>query len=121
LHEIQERDLLINVRKQGERLRTGFQRLAEKYDVIGDIRGKGLLQGVEFVRNRETREPFPASVAFGVQVGKRALENGLLCRFDPNWIAFGPPLVSTPEEIDAMLAVLDRSLDQALNEITTWK
>ena len=117
LQEIIERDLLANVRKQGERLRAGFQRLAEKHGVIGDIRGKGLLQGIEFVRNRETREQFPASMAFGVQVGRRALENGLLCRFDPNWIAFGPPLVSTAEEIDAMLAVLDRSLDQVLNEL----
>ena len=40
-----------------------------------------------------TKEPFPAEMAFGVQVGRRALENGLLCRFDPHWIAFGPPLV----------------------------
>jgi adenosylmethionine-8-amino-7-oxononanoate aminotransferase len=112
LREILEQDLCANARVQGERLRAGFRRLAQKHGVIGDIRGKGLLQGIEFVRNPATREPFPAQQAFGVQVGRQALENGLLCRFDPNWIAFGPPLVVTGEQIDEMLAILDRSLSE---------
>jgi adenosylmethionine-8-amino-7-oxononanoate aminotransferase len=114
LREILERDLCGNARAQGERLRRGFEALARKYGVIGDIRGKGLLQGVEFVRDTRTREPFPPATAFGVRVGRRALANGLLCRFDPDWIAFGPPLVSTAEQIDEMVALLDRSLGEAL-------
>ena len=115
LREILERDLCGNARRQGERLRAGFERIAEKYGVIGDIRGKGLFQAVEFVRDRATREPFPDG--FGVRVGRRALANGLLCRFDPNWIAFGPPLVSTAEQIDEMVAILDRSLGEVLSEL----
>jgi adenosylmethionine-8-amino-7-oxononanoate aminotransferase len=118
LREILERDLLANCRAQGERLRAGFQRLAKKHGVIGDIRGKGLFQGIEFVRNPATKEPFPAEMAFGLRVGRRALENGLLCRFDPNWIAFGPPLVSTAEQIDEMVALLDRSLGEVLSDGT---
>src|SRR3954451_2677715 len=97
LEEIVERDLCANARAQGERLRAGFRGLARKYGVIGDVRGKGLLQGVEFVRDPATKEPF--FNGFGVKVGQRALANGLLCRFDPNWIAFGPPLVSTAEQV----------------------
>jgi 4-aminobutyrate aminotransferase-like enzyme len=88
--------------------------LAEKHGVIGDIRGKGLLQGVEFVKDRKTKERFPANPGFGIQVGRRALANGLVCRFDPHWLAFGPPLVTTAEQIDEMLAVLDRSIDETL-------
>jgi adenosylmethionine-8-amino-7-oxononanoate aminotransferase len=117
LREILERDLCGNARVQGERLRAGFERLAKKYGVIGDIRGKGLLQGIEFVRDVKTKEAFPADVAFGVRVGRRALANGLLCRFDPNWIAFGPPLVVTAEQIEEMLAVLDRSMGEVLADI----
>jgi adenosylmethionine-8-amino-7-oxononanoate aminotransferase len=117
LREILEQDLCANARKQGDRLRVGFQRLAEKYGVIGDVRGKGLLQGIEFVRDVKTKEPFPAETAFGVRVGRRALANGLLCRFDPNWIAFGPPLVVTAEQLDEMVAVLDRSLGEVLAEV----
>ncbi len=115
LREILERDLCGNAQVQGERLRAGFQRLADKYGVIGDIRGKGLFQAVEFVRDLKTKEPFPD--AFGVAVGRRALANGLLCRFDPHWIAFGPPLVSTAEQIEEMVALLDLSLGQVLDEM----
>jgi len=115
IREILERDLCANARAQGARLRAGFERLAEKHGVIGDIRGKGLFQAVEFVRDRATKAPFPD--AFGVRVGRRALEHGLLCRFDPNWIAFGPPLVVTAEQVDAMLAILDRSLGEVLAEV----
>ncbi len=117
LREIIERDLLANVKVQGERLRRGFERLAEKHGVVGDIRGKGFLQGMEFVRNVETKERFADDVAFGVQVGRRALELGLLCRFDPHWIAFGPPLVTTGEQLDEMLAILDQSLGDILNRL----
>jgi adenosylmethionine-8-amino-7-oxononanoate aminotransferase len=113
LREILERDLLANTRAQGQRLREGFERLASKYGIIGDIRGKGLFQAVEFVRDTKTKEPMPGD--FGVMVGRRALENGLLCRFDPHWIAFGPPLITTAEQVDEMVGILDRSLGEVLD------
>ena len=52
-----------------------------------------------------------------MKVGRRALEHGLLCRFDPHWIAFGPPLVVSAQEIDDMVAILDRSLEEILTEV----
>ncbi len=113
LREILERDLLVNVRAQGARLRAGFERLAGKYPVIGDIRGRGLFQAIEFVADRQTKAQLPG--AFGVEVGRRALELGLLCRFDPHWIAFGPPLVVSAEQIDEMVDLLDRSLRETLD------
>ncbi len=117
LGEIVERDLCGNARAQGERLRSGLVALAGKFPVIGDVRGKGLFQGIEFVRDLVTREPFPSEVAFGVKVGRRALTNGLLTRFDPNWMALGPPLVTTAAEIDEMLSILERSLAETLAEL----
>jgi adenosylmethionine-8-amino-7-oxononanoate aminotransferase len=117
LREILERDLCGNARRQGERLRAGFARLARKHGVIGDIRGKGLLQGIEFVRDVKTKEQFPAEVAFGVRVGRRALAIGLLCRFDPHWLAFGPALIVTSEQIDEMVELLDRSIAEVLSEL----
>jgi adenosylmethionine-8-amino-7-oxononanoate aminotransferase len=117
LREILERDLCGNARRQGERLRAGFERLAQKHGIIGDIRGKGLLQGIEFVRNPKTKEPFPKEVAFGLRVGRRALDDGLLSRFDPHWLAFGPPLVVTAEQIDEMVELLDKSIGEALTTL----
>ena len=116
LREILDNDLCANVRRQGERLRAGFQRLAEKYGVIGDIRGKGLLQGIEFVKDKQTKERFGSNPGFGVRVGRRALTNGLLCRFDPHWLAFGPALNVTEGQLDEMLAVLDLSIGEVMNE-----
>jgi adenosylmethionine-8-amino-7-oxononanoate aminotransferase len=117
LREILERDLCSNARAQGARLRQRFEEMAKKHGVIGDIRGKGLFQGIELVRNPATKERFPDSVSFGLRVGRRALENGLLCRFDPHWIAFGPPLISTAEQIDEMAAILDRSIGEELSRV----
>ena len=117
LQEILERDLLSNVKQQGKRLRQGFERLAEKHGVIGDIRGKGLLQAIEFVQDPATRQQFDLTPPLGTRIGRRALENGLLCRFDPHWIAFGPPLISTSEQIDEMVALLDQSVGEILAEL----
>jgi adenosylmethionine-8-amino-7-oxononanoate aminotransferase len=117
LREILDRDLCGNARRQGERLRQGFERLAHKYGIIGDIRGKGLLQGIEFVRDPRTKEPFPAETAIGLRIGRRGLANGLLCRFDPHWLAFGPALTVTAEQIDEMLALLDLSMGEALTSL----
>jgi adenosylmethionine-8-amino-7-oxononanoate aminotransferase len=117
LDEILERDLCGNARLQGQRLRGGFEALARKHGVIGDIRGKGLFQGIEFVRDVATKARFPNEVNFGVRVGRRALANGLLCRFDPHWLAFGPSLVVTAEQVDEMVALLGRSIGEVLDEI----
>jgi adenosylmethionine-8-amino-7-oxononanoate aminotransferase len=84
--------------------------------VIGDIRGKGLFQAMEFVADLQTKAQFPAKPGFGVRVGKRALEKGLLCRFDPHWIAFGPALTVTAGQIDEMVAILDSSIGEILAE-----
>jgi L-2,4-diaminobutyrate transaminase len=119
LREILERDLLGNARKQGRRLRERFEDMARKYPVIGDIRGKGLFQAIEFVRDRATKARFPDTTSFGVRVGRRALSHGLLCRFDPHWIAFGPPLIVTAEQVDEMAAILDRSIGEELAEMET--
>ena len=51
-----------------------------------------------------------------IKIGRRALANGLLCRFDPHWIAFGPALVVTAEQLDDMLALLDKSMGEVLSD-----
>lgn len=117
IREILEHDLCGNSRKQGQRLRAGLERLAVKHGVIGDIRGKGLFMGIEFTKTPATKERFPNELAFGVKVGKRALANGLLTRFDPHWIALGPALIAKEEHIDEMIDILDRSIGETLASV----
>jgi adenosylmethionine-8-amino-7-oxononanoate aminotransferase len=110
VREILDRDLCGNARAMGERLRSGLEQLQDKFPIIGDIRGKGLFFGIEFVKDRATKERFPASTPIGQLIGRRALDNGLLTRFDPHWMAFGPALVISAGEIDQVLAILELSI-----------
>jgi adenosylmethionine-8-amino-7-oxononanoate aminotransferase len=115
LREILENDLCSNVRQRGAQLRAGFENIAAKYGIVGDIRGKGLLQGIEFVRDPKTKERFPATPGIGVRIGRKALANGLLCRFDPHWLAFGPALNVTADQLGEMIGLLDRTIGEVLN------
>jgi adenosylmethionine-8-amino-7-oxononanoate aminotransferase len=117
LRELLERDLCSNARAMGGRLRAGLERLRDRYGIIGDVRGKGLFLGIEFVRRPETKERFPADTPIGQFIGRRALDNGLLTRFDPHWMAFGPPLVITDLDIDQILKILDRSIKEVLDTV----
>ena len=117
LREILDRDLCGNARAMGARLRSGLERTRDRTGIIGDIRGKGLFLGIEFVKDRATKERFPADPPIGTLIGRRALDNGLLTRFDPQWLALGPPLVVTATDIDAILQILDHSIDEILQEV----
>jgi adenosylmethionine-8-amino-7-oxononanoate aminotransferase len=110
IREILERDLCGNARAMGDQLRAGLERLRDKFAIIGDIRGKGLFLGIEFVKDRATKGRFPANTPIGQLIGRRALDSGLLTRFDPHWMAFGPPLVVTPADVDQILAILEQSM-----------
>jgi len=90
-----------------------------RHGIIGDIRGKGLFLGVEFVRDPSTRESFPQDLAIGSLIGRRALGNGLLTRFDPHWIALGPPLILTEDQADEIVSILDQSISEVMAELIT--
>jgi adenosylmethionine-8-amino-7-oxononanoate aminotransferase len=64
-----------------------------------------------------TEERFLRQTAFGVRVRSTSVGSCLLCRFDPNWLAFGPPLVVTTEQLEEMRAVPDRSSGETLAEL----
>ncbi len=118
ISQILERDLCGNARRMGSRLKDGLEGL-RRHGIIGDIRGKGLFLGVEFVRDPSTRESFPQDLAIGSLIGRRALGNGLLTRFDPHWIALGPPLILTEDQADEIVSILDQSISEVMAELIT--
>ena len=111
IREIMERELCDRAGQMGAFLRQELERL-RPLGVVGDIRGKGLLLGVEFVQDTATREPFDGR--FGVSVGRRALKKGLLLRFDPRWIALAPPLIIEEPELRAAVDILGESIQDEL-------
>ena len=111
LDEIEANQLCDNARRMGQRLRDGLERL-RRHGIVGDIRGKGLFLGVELVADLETKARIDPPI--GVEIGQRALKNGLLTRFDPHWLALGPPLIVDQRQIDEIIDILDRTFEEVL-------
>lgn len=104
---IEEQDLRTNSAVVGSYLREKLEELKEKYPVIGDVRGMGLMQGIELVKDRDSKEPAPeallkvfeATKREGVLIGKGGLYG--------NVIRTGMMLNSTKDHVDELAAALD--------------
>jgi len=112
LEVLESERLAANARAMGERLKNGLLELKARYEVIGDVRGQGLLIGVELVRDRESREPFHQ---LGLEVTQRCMELGLSMNIrqvstrGSVW-RIAPPLTVKADEIDCALAIIDQAL-----------
>ncbi|WP_088157481.1 aspartate aminotransferase family protein [Achromobacter xylosoxidans] len=119
LDTIQREGLIERARTQGDYLRRGLQELQQRHEAIGDVRGLGLLLGVELVRDRGTREPFHQ---LGALTTQRCFELGLSMniRRRPErgsvW-RIAPPLTVSNAEIDRAISILDQALAESLDKI----
>jgi adenosylmethionine-8-amino-7-oxononanoate aminotransferase len=111
--EIVEKGLAQKARETGDYL-TGKLEALKNYGVVREVRGKGILRGVELVKDTQTMEPHPE---LGKALKRTALDNGLIMRIDPTWFAVAPALVASRSEIDEMCSLIDRSLNQALDVV----
>ncbi|MEE8355499.1 MAG: aminotransferase class III-fold pyridoxal phosphate-dependent enzyme, partial [Candidatus Bathyarchaeia archaeon] len=110
--------------KLGEHLHKKLETLNE-HPTVGDIRGKGIFAGIEFVKDKETKEPFPADVAFYSRVVERCFEKRLLVYpgvatvdgYVGDHIQVAPPLVVTREQIDEIVSLLDEAIGEAEGEV----
>ncbi len=113
LDVIEEEGLVANAAAMGSHLRAGLAELADRHEVIGDVRGEGLLLGIELVSSRESRQP-AAAVARAVADGMR--ERGVLIGATGpagNVLKVRPPLVFGREHADLLLQTLDETLAAA--------
>jgi alanine-glyoxylate transaminase/(R)-3-amino-2-methylpropionate-pyruvate transaminase len=109
LEVIENEKLQENALKMGNIILSGLQKLKSKYKIIGDVRGKGLMLGVEMVKDRVTKEPAKAECA---QVLEYAREMGLLLGKGGLWgqsIRFAPPMCITKADADFILEVFDEA------------
>ncbi len=89
-----------------------------RHEIIGDVRGQGLLQGIEFVSDRETKAPFPPSWKVSRRIAEATFERGLVSYpgsgtvdgIAGDHLLYAPPLVITRTQIDELVAILDESL-----------
>lgn len=85
------------------------------HPTVGDVRGVGLLQAIELVKDKETKENFPKEHPFAKKTNGMLMESGLVTRVR-DAMHFAPPLVVTREEIDRMVTIADEALTKSENE-----
>ncbi|WP_158938646.1 aspartate aminotransferase family protein [Burkholderia sp. S171] len=123
LKVIKEENLIARANEMGGYLRRRFEELQQRYEVIGDIRGAGLLLGVELVTDRASRTP---AHELGAMTTRKCFENGLSMniRRRPErgsvW-RIAPPLTVSTDEIDRAVDILDKALRDSLDETAVAK
>ena len=110
LEVIEEEGLQENALVVGAQFKRGLEELQSRHPTVGDVRGKGLMLGVELVRDRGTKEPATVETA---AVLEEARERGVLVGkggLDGNVLRIKPPMCITNNDVEFALAVLDRAL-----------
>jgi adenosylmethionine-8-amino-7-oxononanoate aminotransferase len=123
---ITEEALPANAAAMGTRLKSGLKELANRYPMIGDVRGRGLLLAIELVRNPATREPFDAEKNVGQRLTDIAYEEGLIVYprrpingLRGDHVLVAPPLIINADEVLHLLSRLDGALKRLADEIET--
>ncbi len=116
---IEREEVLAHTVEMGEYLEQRAQAFYA-HPSVGEVRCKGLIMGIELVRDKETKEPFPAALGFGKQLNKTLLDRGLstgVAAAVADWVngedlRFHPPLVITRAQLDEVLDIMDEGLTQ---------
>ncbi|ETW12125.1 hypothetical protein ATO8_13557 [Roseivivax marinus] len=112
LDETVRLDLKTNAAARGAQLYEGCLKLAEKYDIVGDVRGgHGLMTGVELVSDRDAKTPMDAATM--KRIHDAAWEAGAMVRLGMHNILMSPPLTITEDEVNTVLGALDAGFSVA--------
>ena len=110
LNIYEERNIVDYVRKISPILQAGLRRFSD-HSLVGEVRGIGLVGGVELVKDKDTKAPFEAESGVGLFMQDRAQDEGLIIRSIGDTIAVCPPLIITEDEIEELLGCLEKALD----------
>ncbi|HME40817.1 MAG TPA: aminotransferase class III-fold pyridoxal phosphate-dependent enzyme, partial [Steroidobacteraceae bacterium] len=125
VQHIVERDRLLDrVRGTGARFKEALRQALSGFDEVGDVRGRGFFIGIELVRDRKTKTPFPAERALSFDIGARAFADGLICypcagNVDGaagDTIIIAPPYNALDGELEEIVAKLARAVGGALSD-----
>ncbi len=107
----EERDIVAQVRRVGPRMQAGIRSYAD-HPLIGDARGIGLIGAVELVRDKATKQSFDPKAGVAAYLVRRAQHHGAILRNMPgDIVAFSPPLIISEPEIDEMMSIFAKALD----------
>jgi 4-aminobutyrate--pyruvate transaminase len=109
----EERDILAQVAKVAPAFQEGLRRFAD-HPLVGEVRGVGLVAGVELVANKETKAPFTPPGMAAAAFDRLARDNGLIVRNILDTVAVCPPLVISEEEVALLLERFAKTLDDTM-------
>ncbi len=117
LRIVEQEKLVENVAKMESYIMDGLRGLKDKHEIIGDVRGKGFLNGLELVKDRETKEPVDES--YVMAVAGQCMQDGLMIGRTNrsfanlnNTICLAPALIAGKSEIDDIVDILDKALEK---------
>ena len=87
---------------------------------MGDVRGMGLIAGIELVRDKASRECFEPIGKAGALLTQLAYERGLICRAILDTVAFAPPLCITTSQVDDLVRIFGEALDRGQEELLDY-
>ncbi len=116
---IQDQNLVEAARLQGAHMLSILNKHVGDHPLVGDIRGIGLMIGVELVANKDSRTNFDPALGVGKRVQIACLDHGLLARALPtnDVIGFSPPFIITPEEIEEIAVAFKKGLDKVADSL----
>jgi len=106
---IEREGLVAQAASSGAHLLARLQEL-EEMPSVGNVRGLGMMAGVELVANKETKEPFPTSANVGARVGSEMMARGLFTRILGDSILLAPPLTTSIAQLDQMVQIIGESI-----------
>jgi len=113
----EERDIVSHVRTVAPHLQNGLRRF-RNHPLVGEVRGIGLIAGVEIVADKATKAPFDPKLGIGSHVARFAQEHGLIVRAMGDSIGFSPPLIITSAELDDLVTRFGKALDDTVSFVT---
>lgn len=116
INVLEEEKLPDQAKKNGLYLKSRLEELGI-YCIVREVRGKGILLGVEIVEDAGANKPFPRDRSFGEALKRTALKNGIILRIDHDWFAVAPPLIATNTQLDEMCNLINKSVREALDMI----
>ncbi len=118
LRVVEEEGLVERAAALGRRLRSGLEEL-RRHRIVGDVRSLGLLAGIEFVRDPQTKERFDPAARVAPRIVAHAMERGVILRGLPlDVIGICPPFVITEAQLDRLLEALDQGISAVSEELT---
>ena len=109
--EIMENENLVeNSRIRGEQLKENLLKIKRDHPIIGDARGVGLIQGLEIVSNKKTKEHFSSNIGVNSMITEELKNRGMWIRVPAFILPISPPLIVSADEIEKITSIIDESL-----------